>query len=247
MKSKQHAPSQPAERTSGDPVPCQVCAARQSCLLGRQSVEHQRLLAPFLREVPFLKGDPLLSEGVVSDTLKTIKLGTVMVTRRGPDGVARPVALLGRGHVLGKYAAIGHETQLGGYGLAQGRICEMRVDDLHRLKVIDDDFMAALHAVMVRSFGRLADWLQVMRMQGLPRQLLATLLLLCGEQGNRVVRLPGHVALADVLSTSRESIVRTLGILEEAGVLRRVGRWHVELSEHCRDFLTTGEPPSPEP
>ncbi len=224
------------------PTPCELCAARQNCLLGQQSLEHQRQMAPFIREVNFAKGSPLLTEGVVSDTLKTIKLGTVMVTRRGPDGVARPVALLGRSHVLGKYGVIGHETQLGGYGLSQGRICELRVDDLQRLRLIDAEFMEALHTIMVRSFGRLADWLQVMRMHGLPRQLLATLLLLGGEQGNRVVRLPGHLALAQVLSTSRESIVRTLKSLESAGALRRVDRWHVELTEDPAAFLADDRP-----
>lgn len=224
-------------------VPCAVCAARQACLLGRQSPEHQRQMAPFIREVRFAKGDLLLEEGHVSETLKTIKLGTVMVTRRGPDGVSRPVALLGRNHVLGKYGVIGLETQLGGYGLSQGRVCELRLDDLRRLRLIDADFMDAAHAVMVRSFGRLADWLQVMRMQGLPRQLLATLLLLRDEQGSGVVRLPGHRALGQVLSTSRESIVRTLGTLEAAGVLRRVDRWHIELTEAHRAYLA-GPPES---
>lgn len=194
-------------------------------------------MAPHLREISFSKGDELLVEGVVSNVVKTLKLGTVMVTRLGPDAVARPVALLGRSHVLGKYGVIGHETQLGAYGLSDGRLCELRVEDLQRLGLIDTEFMDALHGIMVRTFGRLADWLQVMRMNGLQRQLLATLMLLADEQGNRVVRLPGHLALSQVLSTSRESIVRTLGALERAGALRRVDRYHVELAEHCRKHL----------
>lgn len=201
-------------------------------------------MAPLLREISFRKGDALLVEGVVSGVVKTIKLGTVMATRRGPDGVARPVALLGRNHVLGKYGILGQQTQLGAYGLSQGRICELRVDDLWQQGLVNEAFMEALHGVMVRTFGRLADWLQVMRMDGLPRRLLATLLLLAGEQGSRTVRLPGHAALSQVLSTSRESIVRALGALESEGALRRLDRWHVELHENVRGHL--GPPGQPD-
>ena len=215
---------------AGDTFRCQVCAARMSCLLGQLPLPSQTHLATVNREQIFKKGQVLLEEGVVSDSIRIIKLGTVMATRRGPDGVARPVAMLGRGQVLGQYGVFGRTTQVGAVALSTGRVCEVSVADLRRLNALDSHFIDALHLVMANAFGRLADWAHIMRLRGLPRQLVATLLLLGAEQGNRVVRLPSHVALAALLSTSRESVARTLRQLEAGGQLRRIDRWHCELT-----------------
>ena len=68
-----------------------------------------------------------------------------------------------------------------------------------------------------------------MRLRGLPRQLAASMLLLAQQQGTRTVLLPSQVALAALLSTSRESVARTLARLELDGHLRRIDRWHAEL------------------
>ena len=91
-------------------------------------------------------------------------------------------------------------------------------------------FDEAMIAELDDAFARLADWSQVMRLRGLPRQLMATLMLLADEQGTRTVHLPSQVALAALLSTSRETVARTLRQLEDDGHLRRVDRWHGELT-----------------
>lgn len=222
---------------ASDHVRCAVCAARSSCLLGQLPWPSQTQLAAVNQELVFKKGQQLQTEGVVAKSIRIIKLGTVMATRRGPDGTSRPVALIGRGYVLGQYSVFGRETQLGAVALSTGRLCEVRLTDLRRLQALDHPFMDALHQVMTSAFGRLADWAQIMRMRGLPRQLVATLLLLGAEQGNRVIRLPSHVALAALLSTSRESIARTLSHLEAAGHLRRIDRWHCELTPGHRTLF----------
>jgi CRP-like cAMP-binding protein len=74
-----------------------------------------------------------------------------------------------------------------------------------------------------------------MRMKGLPQKLLATLHLYAREQRARVVRLPSHVALASLLSTTRETIARSLGQLESSGHILRHDRWHCEVIDpHSR-------------
>ena len=60
----------------------------------------------------------------------------------------------------------------------------------------------------VRSYERLADWAQAMRIRGVTDRLAATMLLLSKEQHSHLVRLPGHSVLADLLGITRESIVR---------------------------------------
>ena len=209
---------------------CQLCAARLTCLVGLLPRAQQDKLDPMLRELGFRKGDVLQTEGTTPTVVRTIKLGTVMLTRCGPDGAHHPVALAGRGHLLGMWGLLDKPTQVGAQALSAGRVCELPVAALRHTLHQDAALLAALHHQMAHAFGRLADWSQVMRLRGLPRQLMATLMLLANEQGTRTVHLPSQVAMAALLSTSRESVARALRQLEDHGHLHRVDRWHGELT-----------------
>ncbi|UJW82261.1 Crp/Fnr family transcriptional regulator [Hydrogenophaga sp. SL48] len=216
---------------------CQVCAARLNCLIGGLPRARQVRLDPWISEVDFRKGDTLQVEGAATEVVRTIKLGTVMLTRRGLDGVARPVAIMGRGHLLGQWRLLDQPTQVGALALSSGRACELPVASLGGTLLQDPVFLNMLHTGMAHTFARLADWSQVVRLRGLPRQLVATLVLLGEAQGASAVRLPSHVALAAVLNTTRESVARTLRQLETGGHLRRIDRWHAELSRSHREVF----------
>lgn len=218
---------------------CTLCASRKVCFIGTLTEPHFSATAPLVREVSFKEHDQLLREGEVSEHIKIVKLGTVMCSRRGPDGVQRPVALFGRGHVLGKYALLDHPNALDATGLSAGRLCLLRVSELKEGAHLPPALLHSLHGVMVRVFGGLADWSQVMRQRGLQRQLHASLQLLGKEQGQAVVRVPSHVALAALLSTTRESVARTMGQLEDAQLVRRVDRWHREVVAPFPDGLNS--------
>ncbi len=209
---------------------CQLCAARLSCLVGVLPRGHRERLDPMLRELGYRKGEILQTEGLAPAVVRTVKLGTVMLTRTGPDGVNHPVALVGRGHLLGMWGLLDKPTQVGAQALSAGRVCELPVAALRHTLHQDPALLDALHHQMANAFARLADWSQVMRLRGLPRQLMATLMLLAHEQGTRTVHLPSQVALAALLATSRESVARTLRQLEDSGHLLRVDRWHGELT-----------------
>lgn len=229
--------------TAPNPSPstrCQVCAARMNCLIGRLPRARQTRLDPWINEVEFHKGDTLQVEGVPTEVVRPVKLGTVMLTRQGPDGVARPVGIVGRGHLLGQWRLLDLPTQVGALALSSGRVCELPAAALGGPLLQDPVFLAALHSGMAHTFARLADWGQVMRLRGLSRQLVATLMLLDEEQGAGAVRLPGHAALAAVLSTTRESVARTLRQLEADGFIRRIDRWHAALSGSHRAVFEDG-------
>ena len=221
------AAPQPAQR-------CQLCAARPGCLIGQLPRARLERLDPLIREVAFHKGEWLQKEGATFELVRTIKLGTVMLTRKGPDGVARPVALVGRGHLLGQWGLLDQRTATGAQALSTGRVCELPVAALRGANLQDPVLLNALHASLAHAYARLADWSQVMRLRGLQRQLVATLMLLGEAQGTAVVRLPSQVALASLLNTSRESVARTLRQIEADGFLRRIDRWHAELSRSHR-------------
>lgn len=214
-----------------DTIPrCQRCAARPSCLIGRLPRPHQERLDPTIREVGFRKGEALQSEGVAPAVVRSIKLGTVMLTRGGEDGKHRPVAMVGRGHLLGTWGSLDKPTQVGALALSTGRVCELPLTALRHSTHRDPVMLDALHHQLQQAFARLADWSQVMRLRGLKHQLLAALNLLALEQGTRTVHLPSQVALASLLSSSRESVARMLRQLEDEGLLRRVDRWRGELT-----------------
>lgn len=222
-----------------DPPPdnvqrCQLCAARLSCLVGVLPRAHRDRLDPMLRELGFRKGEILQTEGLATAVVRSVKLGTVMLTRTGPDGVHHPVALVGRGHLLGMWGLLDKPTQVGAQALSAGRVCELPVAALRHALHQDTALLDALHHQMANAFARLADWSQVMRLRGLPSQLMATLMLLAHEQGTRTVHLPSQVALAALLSTSRESVARALRRLELDGHVRRIDRWYAELGTDLR-------------
>ncbi len=228
-----HEPKVPRAKVHTKPPPnqrCLLCAARRMCQIGQLPPLLLERIDPLLQEVDFSKGEPLQPQGVPMDMLRVVKLGTVMLSRRGPDGVDRPVGLFGRGHLLDHGGLLAQTTAVSAQALSPGRLCELPIPAVGENSLSDPVFLAAMHASMAHTSVRLADWGQVMRLRGLQRQLVNTLLLLSEEQGSQTVRLPSHVALAALLGTSRESVARTLRTLAEAGHLRRIDRWHAELS-----------------
>lgn len=210
------------------------------CLMGCLPAASRDLLTPCVAESHFGKGDLLMPEGQVAQQISIIKIGAVMGSRQGEDGHPHPVALLGRGKTLGEYALYGHREQISAIALSAGRICRLDVPDFYRLGVVDRRFHACVQARIVRSLGQLADWSRVMRIKGLQQKLLAALRLYATEQRSRVIRLPSHVALASLLSTTRETIARSLRQLEAAGHILRHDRWHCEIVDADSQISSVG-------
>lgn len=222
---------QPSVTRPADAQPrCQRCAVRQNCVIGRLPESTQERLDPLILEKPLRKGEPLQVEGTVPTVVRTVKLGTVMLTRCGPDSRARPVALAGRGHLLGLWGLLDGGTLLGAEALTAGRICELPANALRSLMEQGHTLQSLLHEQMARDVSLLADWAQLMRLRGLPSQLVAALMLLAREQGANRIQLPSQVALAQLLGASRESVARALRLIEERGYLQRIDRWHGELT-----------------
>lgn len=230
MQTSTVRPAEPQTR-------CQRCAVRQNCVIGRLPATTQERLDPLIREKPFRKGDPLQTEGSVPTTVRTVKLGTIMLTRQGPDHRAHPVALAGRGFLIGLWGLLDGGTLLGTEALSSGRVCELPSNTLRQLVEQAPTLQTLLHEQMARDLGLLADWAQLMRLRGLPSQLVAALILLAREQGAVRIQLPSQVALAQLLGASRESVARALKLIEERGYLLRTDRWHGELTSTHHDIF----------
>jgi CRP/FNR family transcriptional regulator, cyclic AMP receptor protein len=239
-------PSTPSSSRTGtsDPSPapvqrkgCQWCATRGSCLLQSASTASGPLLSGAIRERAFRKSEVISVQSETATALAVIKVGTVVGTRQAPNGEEVPITLFGRGRVLGASAILGQSNPLGMLALSAGRLCMVDIADLYRLGATDRQFLDAAYARLIANLGRVADWAAIMHIKSLKHQLALALQLIAQEQDHDMIRLPSHVALAALLSTTRESIARGLRQLEQQGQLARPDRWHCQLLPGWRPDL----------
>jgi len=190
----------------------------------------QRFL-PLLRERPFGKSELLLRQGDLPQQLSIVKVGSIMMSRNGPDGRARPVGIFGSGQVLSSLALRNKTSLLTSEAITPGRLCEIDIAPLLQDEVLDADLWRQLNDSRARSYENMADWAQVTRVRGTVEQVAAALLQLGKTHRSRLVRLPSHAVLASLLGTTRETIARALARLLAQGCITRRDRWHCELHE----------------
>jgi CRP-like cAMP-binding protein len=184
-----------------------------------------------IHEKPFRKGEVLSAQGERAQAIRIVKTGTIMVGREGQDGKARPVAIFGRGEVAGKFGIFDQNNELSFVAASSGRYCEINNTHMKTGPYLAAELQDTVARAYVRSYERLADWAQVMRIRGVTDRLAATLLLLSKEQHSHLVRLPGHSVLADLLGITRESIVRALAHLQRQQCLVRHDATHYQVLE----------------
>lgn len=207
---------------------CSRCVTRNECvctgLPGISSVTGE----PLVRERRFHRGEVLREEGGSPDTIHVIKVGTVLASRAGVDGVSRPVMLMFPGQAIGRLDQTEIGNELTCRAVSAGRLCELRRSELG--SIASADCRALVANRYIHTFSQLADWGQIMRIKGMAGRVAATLLQMerC-QPVSGVVKLPGHSALAELLGTSRETIARVLAQLELSDTLARMDRTHCRI------------------
>lgn len=177
---------------------------------------------PQVRELQLQRGELILQEGEVLTQLQVVKLGTVYRTRRGRDGEDRPVGLAGRGTVFGSLGYFGHSNQTSVQAMTSVRLCAMELAALRPYIVAYPQIHTALLGELTRTLATVAAWSEGMRVRGVVNQLAYALLLIAEHEGSTTVELPTQQILAHLLGTSRETVVRTLSILQVEGLLVRL-------------------------
>lgn len=203
---------------------CMACATRSNCIVGMLAPEDFTIASPLVRESAFRNGDEISPEGEMASSVKIVKVGTVFGYRTGKDGRRRPIGIAGRGSVFGMYSCFGRHNQVSGVAVSAGRYCELSIQHLEEKAPWADSFREHLIKGCIHSFGLTADWSAAMRLRTLVKQLAYTLFLLSDVQGSPVVQLPTHTALAELLGTTRESIVRGLIVLEGERCIAKLER-----------------------
>lgn len=211
-------------------VPCADCAARTLCAVGRIRAIHGDNLRLPIQERAFRKGEPLLEQGHHAGRMGFVKVGTTLAVRTDARGRRSTIAIFGRGQALGTFMLAGQPEAFSSTGASAGRLCEVDLMELLGQGRAEQQFHAELMRAHLRGYHRLADWACVPRLPSMSQRLLATVLLLAEDQGTRCVRLPSQTALAELLGTTRETVARSLRVLQEQKFLVRRDRWHCELT-----------------
>ncbi len=214
--------SNPVLKSKTNPADCLNCATLATCLLGKLSRLDLKTLQPLVRKGSFRRDEVLSVEAEVASSIKIVKIGMVFGYRLGRDGRMRPIGIAGRGAVFGLFSFLGQPNQATGIAASTGRVCEIPVAELKMQTAGIPLFGEHLLAAIMQSVSRIASWSEGMRVRGVVNQLAYAVLLLGEAQGNAVVGLPSHTALAELLGTSRETIVRALTTLESEGAIRRL-------------------------
>ena len=219
-------PQSPALRSPN----CAGCAVRDGCMIGRlPPSEYAKGYQHLVDERPFQKGDVLMREGETATVFQVVKLGMTLVLRRDRGGTPVPVALFGPGQVLGKFGLLRLPNPLTYVATSSGRLCQVEIEGMDRLGLWSPAFQEQLARACAKSYERLADWSQVMRVSGVTERLTAALVLLAESQRSVLVRLPSQRLMSELLGARRETIARAMRALERTEVVRRRDRWHCEL------------------
>ncbi|MDH4416328.1 MAG: Crp/Fnr family transcriptional regulator [Acidovorax sp.] len=220
---------------------CTLCVGRPDCLLGRQDEERRSRWAPLVVERTMRKGELLLQQGEQPQTFQIVKTGTVMLLCSGDDRVERPVGLFGFGQPLGTTGLVQQAAAVSCRALTTGRLCEVPIAAASEQGLLDEVFMRGLAQSYAQTNARLAEWARIVRIRGVAGQLAAALLQLARIQRSSLVRLPSHLVLADLLSTTRETIARALRQLALQQGLVRHDRWHCEIQREVLLGLAGGQ------
>ena len=208
---------------------CALCATRSLCIVSRLPADELPALEPAIRKRTVGRGHELATQGQTADAVTVLKMGTVTGYRRGIDGNLRPVGMQGRGSAFGLFAVMGQPTPVTSRTAGAARICEVPVARLREIVERRPELAGCIAAAAAENCSRLALWSEAMRLRGVANQLAYTLVLLSQAQGLTVIELPTHSALAELLGTTRETVVRSLGVLEQEGGVRRGERRSCEI------------------
>src|SRR5690606_28166463 len=139
--------------------------------------------------------------------------------------------LLGRGRLIGFPSVFGHRSQLTHEAITPVRLCELDARQAIALAMPLAPFRETLLAAIARFVDCVADWSRILREDSFVPQLHMALRMIAAEEGNPSLRIPNHAELAGLLGARRETIGRHIRTLARQGLLQRVDRWRVVLTD----------------
>ncbi|MDP3355429.1 MAG: Crp/Fnr family transcriptional regulator [Polaromonas sp.] len=203
---------------------CRNCASYEFCIMKGLSLKYSVDGGVPIKEHSFRKGETLAREGEHVHNLRIIKVGSVSLGRSSPGGHIHPIAISGRGAVVGICSYFGQPNQLGTVALSGGRFCEISTEVMVSLARSDRKIWDQVGLAHGTAFGLIAGWTHAISRPQIAGRVAHSLRLLMEVHHSPTVSLPSHAALAQLLGTTRESVARALALLEAQGCIVRRGR-----------------------
>lgn len=219
-EAKQGGRAGQAQRAAGGG--CLKCASRPVCFVGSLTDEETQAIVPLVKEAFFRRGHRFIEQDDMHSQLQIIKVGTVIGMRRGPDGQFRPTGPAGRGALMGIQPLWGVKANFTVIAPSFGRYCTIDGAALKRLPIWESKLRDALIRQSMVSSRAAYDWCTAVLLPHVVDRLAYALVLLQDAQGGSTVEIPPQALLASILSTTRESIARGLGLLAEDGRIKKV-------------------------
>ena len=187
---------------------CGNCASYKFCIMKGLSLKDSVDGGVPIKEHSFRKGEILAREGEHVQHLRIIKVGSVRLDRSSPGGHIHPIAISGRGAVVGICSYFGQPNQLGTVALTSGRFCEISTEVLVSLARSDRKIWDQVGQAHSTAFGLIAGWAQAISRPQIAGRVAHSLRLLMDIHHSPTVSLPSHAVLAQLLGTTRESVAR---------------------------------------
>lgn len=191
------------------------------------------------------KGQMILLEEALGETFFVISNGSVKITRLSDDGREVILAMLGEGDFFGEMSLLDGE----------GRSANVvALDDAEVLTLSRNDFLDILQKFPMIAISLLEELASRLRksdqqieslsLSDVEHRIGMTLIRLSEELGKikngnvNIQGLPYQQDIANMAGTSRETVSRTLSLLEEKGLVKRNGRnlTIFDYSAFCRAF-----------
>lgn len=208
---------------------CSNCSLQQTCPVGTLPVSEYEREELMLREMPIHKGEPLSHQGSIPRDLVVVKVGQALISRRTLSQSNRAVALVRPGASFGYDGLLHEESAFSATGSTLGRACRVHLSDLQALSNVSLRVRQHLDRHALHFQGLLWQWLDVLGHTSVRTRVVACIFTLADSTRGTLVQLPPQAVLAEMLGSSRESIARTMRLLETERCIRKaqMGRYEI--------------------
>ncbi|WP_291011940.1 Crp/Fnr family transcriptional regulator [Hydrogenophaga sp.] len=205
---------------------CDSCATRQQCLFARAASANNNSIKLHLRERAVGVGELIEKQGDLANFIGVVKVGLLKGLRSNAQNISKPIALFGRGRVVGLSSAYRLPSRLTLVAVTPMRLCEVGSETFERHTLMQGGLQELLLRSAASKVDCLTDWARLLREESHLQRLCNALRLIAVEEGSQAFRIPSHSDLADLLGSRRETIARNLSTLIRRGFFRKTGRWH---------------------
>lgn len=208
---------------------CRQCAVNAFCRVSHIAARHPARLVVAERSLP--SGASLLSGEADRGKLFAIKVGGVVLRHGLGQRPAnhKPVAVLGRKHILGMMAMLSPGTCLEAETYMPSRVCELDASMLRSMIEHDPHVSRAMALAVSSAASEALSWSLISRLPDAHARLLAALQQLSASQEAQVIHLPDRPTLAALCGCAEETISRVMTALVHQGAISRLGRQRIAL------------------